>query len=97
MKENIGRLERIGGEGVCRNGEDNGVNSRGSSENIGDDSFGQDVGSAETSRAGDELGTFNGDAASSAPFASTLSGVVSTRLRFVGGSSVYSECFFCRE
>lgn len=89
----MGRLERIRGEDVCRNGDD-GVNSRGSSENVGDDSFGLDVGSAETLRAGDELGTCNGDAASSASFASTLSGVVSTRLRFVGGSSVY---FLCRE
>jgi hypothetical protein len=95
--ENIGRLLGRGGEEICGPGEDGGVDRGGSSENISVISLGLDGGSAEFSRTGEEL---RDEMTVVAWFARSVSLVffgVSTRLRFVGGSASYNECFLCRE
>jgi len=95
--EKIGRLLGRDGEEVCGPGEDGGVDCGGASENNSAGSFGLDEGSAELPRAGDELRGGRFVVALCASSVSLVSSVVSTRLRFVGGSSSYSECFLCRE
>lgn len=91
-EENINRLAFIGGDELSGIGEDGGVDLSGSSENMAWVSLGLEGGTGDTLPAGEEL----------------LAGIVihifsadsitaSTRLRFVGGSSLCSECFFCRE
>lgn len=61
------------------------------------DCLGLDGGSVVASRTGEELPEHNIGFATSAVSVSNVSGGVSTRLRFVGGSSSYSGRFFCRE
>ena len=88
MDVNIGRRQDIGGECVGQCVGDDGV-----SENIGRDSSGLEDG-AEVSHMNNESLSENTQVVSCMPCSPF--GVVSTRLRFVGGSS-YNERFRCRE
>lgn len=85
-KENIGRrLWRTGGE-LAGTGDDGGLDLGNSSEKIAEDCCGLDVGGAEKSCAGED-GFTAGRFVVSKEAVPSLPSAVSTRLRFVGGSS----------
>ena len=92
--ENVGRRDATGGEERGGDGEDGGVDLNGASEDINGDFFGLEVGSRVVSR---EHGESLAAASLATPSLSSELRVESTRLRFAGGSSSCSECFFCRE
>lgn len=87
--ENTGRLFKAG-EGELRGvGEDGGLDRDGSSEKIAGESFGLDGGGVEDSRAGDDASRICATVDVSMIVVSMLSVVSWTRLRLVGGSSLY--------
>jgi hypothetical protein len=85
-EENIGRLLRSGGEELCGAGKDGGVDVGASSENIAADCLGLDDGSLGSSCVGVRLLRNGNGVAVSARSAELCCVVVSTRLRFNGGS-----------
>ena len=82
---------------MCGVGDDGGLDRGGSSEKIACESFGLDGGGVDESRVGDEVsrGCATGNVFIIA--VSMLSILSSTRLRLVGGSSLYSVRLVCRE
>ena len=82
---------------MCGGVDDGGLDRGGSSEKIAGSSFGLDGGGVDDSRAGDEAlrGCATGNVFIIA--VSMLSILSSTRLRLVGGSSLYSVRLVCRE